>query len=204
MARPDGRESHAGGRWPHVRRNCTGTPADDRMNRTLPARDCSRRSADPSWASGLAGSVPGAGRLELRVAAHSGGRAQIATGAPRLAHVCAARGITGDGTLAVRRKRKAGKQDRDLLSRIARSFDPKLPIASLTATAQSIPLLVSGVTTKKPAAAVPGGLGREGSMLFDAVVCGVYYYAKSAAAGTGAPPNTRLPLYIITGLFRPP
>jgi hypothetical protein len=38
----------------------------------------------------------------------------------------------------------------------------------------------------------------------DSIVCGANYYAESAAVSIDAPPNTRLPLYIITGLFRPP
>ncbi len=57
------------------------------MNRTLPAGDRSHRSADPGWASRLAGLVPGTRGLERGTTSHPPGRPKIAAGASQLAHV---------------------------------------------------------------------------------------------------------------------
>jgi hypothetical protein len=81
MARADGREGNAGGRWPHVRRDRPGTPTGDRVNRPLPGRDCGCRSSAPggplrfAWAvSRTSGLVCGTGPIARQ---------------PRFGHCCA-------------------------------------------------------------------------------------------------------------------
>src|SRR5580658_2220965 len=139
------------------------------MNRSMPARDRGHRSAARGRTPGRGRAVPGLGRLAFGTPAHSAGRPQIATGTPSLATLRAPLRVQA-GIVSTYRKAKQAARSRSAAG--AGIADGRATLARVRPGGDNVacgPRRGSGAVhagiaarRSKPAAAAPGGPGREG------------------------------------------